>query len=740
MTSRGYVHQAIPELATLMSPPSFVEISGSSELDLDYMTRVAIGAVQLARRIGIGTPAAHSSASIPYSPATDQVVFDAPVLSWLLNKDVAFLRGWSMFESCIKGYNALGLIAEQVLIRHQALTEANATSIDEICRAFLRSRKVKGLPCFSSEEVDSLTENEVQSLDLLDVAIWQALADVRIVCSTSSNMGISLHDALRGLQQAEIRFQDRTFFVLNDDEGSLVIWCPDERADFMSQEKSSYLRSLEAQEPSLTRLRTYINRQERDPGALSDALDCGGYFFPTNPQSPDELQNLLYYALLNMSSTNRVAIEDLLDDGRVQATLNSLGCEIASERVLVRRGVEGGLGGLMVPYLLLAEELGAEGAWRGMSVWNQASIGAALASAVLADTALRRSSRLSSSTRYLLDSYFPNARILFSDERHGANIRTGIHGVFDLANVQSLAQLLGVVVSDHLSGKGTAFVGLGSASYSNGNRCFEILNQDTKRGGPFRGNATFHPATHALNPVAQALVFGEEVTRIRRLGARSVTDTVSLVQIHCRKPEPAGAAAVAGYLLTRLDRGSLSSVQIAYTLRLLGFDRDLFLSFAGLAGGRDGEQAFVQAAQEEGLRMRHLAVELMTLLEWPMATLKTRAATEAAASLRHDFIAPLDSPSLEALSPLLVLYLTGDNTSQPSSRFIRKLIENQSQYDDLKSTDHDKGRQLRNSSMSLVRRIDSALDAVGRSLAGLDRRIQSLRHSVVTRLAYRSVE
>ena len=36
--------------------------------------------------------------------------------------------------------------------------------------------------------------------------------------------------------------------ILNKDEGSLIIWAPDSRADFMNHEKAEHLRSLESAE------------------------------------------------------------------------------------------------------------------------------------------------------------------------------------------------------------------------------------------------------------------------------------------------------------------------------------------------------------------------------------------------------------------------------------------------------------------------------------------------------------
>jgi hypothetical protein len=550
-------------------------------------------------------------------------------------------------------------------------------------------------------------------------------------------MGISLHDALRAFQRCDIHLLGRTFQLLNSDEGQLTIWCPDERADFMNHEKSEYLRRLESESPKLTRLRTYINRQQRDPGALQDAVACGGYFFPTNPQSPDELRNLLYSALRERASLLGCDAAALLADAEVQATLRSLGCTYSDSGVVVERGVEGGLGGLMIPYLLMLEELATRSSTRALSVWNQASIGAALAAAVLADRAIRSTNDLSETTRFELDSRFPGARRTFDVGRGKREFQTRVHGVFDLANIQSLAQLLGVVVDGHVSGKGTAFVGLGSASYSNGNRCFEILRDDCLTHGPFRGRDNFHPATHTVNPVAQALVFGEEVDRVLASTAEDSVSILDLVTSHCRKPEPAGAAAVAGYLLTRLDAGTLSTVQIARSLRDLGFDRLTFLGFSGYDESNDGEERFVREAQEEGPRMMGFAQDLTVLLDWPYSMLAEKDRAEGEESRRADFLNPIDPPRIEALNPLVVLYLTGDNTEQPERELVARIIRNRvrpGQRQGLRdSCRHESGEREANR----IHKVDTAFSGMASTVQILGIAVESARWRVLKRLSQR---
>ncbi len=338
------------------------------------------------------------------------------------------------------------------------------------------------------------------ALDLFDLAIWAAFAKRPVVCSTSSNMGISLHQALRAFQNTSLDSLGEGYTILNSDEGWLVIWCPDEQADFMNSEKTEILRRIEAELPSLTALHTYINRKQRDPGALRDALVDGGYFFPTNPQSKEELQNLLFMSLNDVAKERGLTFEEIIHDPKIQQTLSSLDCEVRASRVIVKAGVEGGLHGLMVPYLIMLEESVLRGDAETLSTWNQASIGAALAAAVLADIILRDYADVSPALQAQFKELFPASHEYLLREKLGKNIPSSVHGVFDIANLQSLAQLLGVVVERHLSGRGTALVGLGSSSYANGNRCFEILQESMDADGCFKGKSTFHPMTRYAYP------------------------------------------------------------------------------------------------------------------------------------------------------------------------------------------------------------------------------------------------
>jgi len=663
-----------------MRPESRIRVGPWSELDLTAATKVALTTIELARALSISTPERNTDQATPYSADSDRVSFDAPLLSQVLGDKILLLRGWKQFQSCIKGFNALGLMAEQIgdfLLKYERFSQVEK---ERIVREFLSSRQDSdGSRVFTSDEVDAFDLQDVgKSINSLDLAIWHCFANRTIVCSTSSNMGISLHEALRLMQGQTRVVGGRTITLLNQNEGRLIIWCPDERADFMNQEKATLLRRLEAELPKLTTLRTYINRQQRDPGALNDALACGGYFFPTNPQSMNEVQNLLFVSLASQSTDPEKAIRTAVEDPQARFTLESLGCNIDESLGLieVRRGVEGGIHGLMLPYFLMLEETLESGQDPFLSTWNQASIGAALAAAVLADNVFRNPSCLKHDIRAKFEDFFPNiARFSRSLERSAdGGGKTEIHGVFDVANIQSLAQLLGVVVTRHLAGRSTAYVGLGSSSYSNGNRCFEIIDDSYRRNGVFRGRDTFHPATHSLNPIAQALVFGEDVLRILNYAKScdiAPQEIPALLRNRVRKPEPAGAAALAGYLLARLDTDTLSVFEIGYTLRLFGFNKSLFLEFVGQKPNNEGEENVVQLAFEEGPYMGQFSADILNLLDWPLTTLHERNNSQVDYRLKNSNKSQPNANRIET-KKTSVIYLTGDNTEQVSDQFLER--------------------------------------------------------------------
>jgi hypothetical protein len=661
-----YAH-ASQKLNFRLSVNNRVSISKKSFDRTNYLLRVCLFAHELANLIGIRSD--YSTRECIFEPLT----ISLPVLSAQTHSDLRLLKGWGYFQSCVKGFNSLGLIAEQLLPVYDSYLK-RPLLVERDLKVFLESRVLYSDVLRNHPDIASyaqrLNHHTTDAHNLICLSVWKAFAKRPIICSTSSNMGISLHESLRAFQSKPISINDRKFSLLSPDEGCLVIWCPDREADFMNGEKSDMLESLTTEYTQTTKLRTYINRQQRDPGALSDALFSGGYFFPTNPQSTEELQNLLFVGLKELANKKSCEISDLLAETNVQSLLESLEAEVCDKTVVVSRGIEGGIGGLMIPYFIMLEE--SLRFSRGKSVkypstWNQASIGAALAATVIADNILRGYSRISDFNQELLHRRF----LYISNNIRGARTicsRSRIHGLFDLANIQSLAQLLGVVVLRHTSGRGTAFVGLGSSSYSNGNLCFEILNESSTNHLAFRGKDTFHPATHTLNFIAQAIIYGE--------GQRLIKQGFLSYYNEYAKPEPAGAAALAGYLLFLLDNQFLSIYEIAFVLRRLGYTEDIFLKFCNFPPSEEGKSSFVQLAFEEGPCMGNFASNLLTLLSLELETLKRESCTEAQVSRRkRDSTDIIDRLGFSKLY-VNYIYSTGNNTLQPSEEIQQLLRAN----------------------------------------------------------------
>ena len=334
----NYVHIDIPEISTDFLKEGDVLVKNFQEKPLNDVMAISLLTVKIANFIGIALPkfVANKRELIPYSDSTDNLIFESPISSFLLNKHINFMRGWKQFESCIKGFNGLGLMAEQMHTELQRIDSLSTGHLNELKIKFLASRlNDSNAKIFTDEEIRGVNPNELIKVHKFDVALWNAFGAKTIVCSTSSNMGISLHDALRYFQKTQLHFNNKTFTLLNKNEGKLIIWCPDENADFMNKEKTAFLKSLEEEKPPLTKLRTYINRTQRDPGALKDALLCGGYFFPTNPQSRDEVQNLLFFSLSQVAEERNQTIAEILKDESVKETLRCTHCIIENGKVYV---------------------------------------------------------------------------------------------------------------------------------------------------------------------------------------------------------------------------------------------------------------------------------------------------------------------------------------------------------------------------------------------------------------------
>jgi hypothetical protein len=117
-----------------------------------------------------------------------------------------------------------------------------------------------------------------------------------------------------------------------------------------------------------------------------------------------------------------------------------------------------------------------------------------------------------------------------------------------------------------------------------------------------------------------------------------------------------------------LDLEQTSVFEIAYHTQCLGFNCALFLQFCGNPGSK-GRDHLTNLASEEGPYMGQFMRDFLSLLEWPPVTLrrfseKNRVARDSNCTVSSE------------LPEIYVLYLTGDNTEQPTKTFVQDLLVN----------------------------------------------------------------
>ena len=104
----NYSH-TFPNLRYVLSVNNRVAISKENYNKQDYLLSIALLAHEIANFIGIN--ADYSSKNSIF----ERLTVDLPETSEISGVKVSLLRGWDYFQSCIKGFNSLGLIAAQVL-------------------------------------------------------------------------------------------------------------------------------------------------------------------------------------------------------------------------------------------------------------------------------------------------------------------------------------------------------------------------------------------------------------------------------------------------------------------------------------------------------------------------------------------------------------------------------------------------------------------------------------------------
>jgi len=626
-------------------------IIGPEFIDLAKAADISLITKEISDLLKLNKSTKNKKYGLFYEDGTSNICYKNNFLSHAYDEELYFLRGWKEFSSCIKGFNVIGLIAEQIYYFDSSDEYKNKVFKSNLIHSYLKSRKISGIA------LSKIINTKISSDLLLAAKLSFLFGNKTIVCSTSTNMGISLHEFIGLLRNSLIAIKGVEFSIFNDTEGKLIIWAPDRRADFMSAEKADQLQSLELEKNSTTKIKTYLDRRERDPGALLDAIKLGGYFFPTNPQSKLELAELL-------KKTFNLKTNLFNNSKSILAFLKTLGVSFNKEENIyeISRGIEGGIYGLMLPIFFNMNDINflkhiQDGA--DIEFWNQASIGAALAGACLAVYIVKNTDEIKDiKVINKFHKNFPNIKNIKNINK----INISVKGTFDIANLQSLAQLLGVIVEKHLSGKGVPYVGLGSSSYSNGNLCYDILNACKNSKYIFNGSKDFYPATHLLNVIAQAIIYSAEakdsIETIKNKD-KKVSNYSSIMRNYKVKPENAGSASFTGFLLNQLDTEVINVVFIVRLLKKSGYSFEKLCEFISYSDINNINN-LRELAISEGPYMRQLLEDIESLLDQPM-WLIDKIEDESSITSKHN------------KNKIRVFYLTGDNTTQPPISFIKNL-------------------------------------------------------------------
>ena len=88
-----------------------------------------------------------------------------------------------------------------------------------------------------------------------------------------------------------------------------------------------------------------------------------------------------------------------------------------------------------------------------------------------------------------------------------------------------------------------------------------------------------------MNFIAQAIIYGEGIA-LKKQGHKHAYNEFD-------KPEPAGAAALAGFLLLLLDNQLLSICKCSTTPKAW-FTEEIFLKFCNFSPNQEGKSSFIQ--------------------------------------------------------------------------------------------------------------------------------------------------
>ncbi len=104
----NYSH-SFPNLRFVTSVNNRVATSKENYNKQDYLLSIALLAHEIANFIGI--KADYSTKNNNF----ERLTVEMAETSHIIGGEVSILRGWNYFQSCIKGFNSLGLMEAQIL-------------------------------------------------------------------------------------------------------------------------------------------------------------------------------------------------------------------------------------------------------------------------------------------------------------------------------------------------------------------------------------------------------------------------------------------------------------------------------------------------------------------------------------------------------------------------------------------------------------------------------------------------
>ena len=160
------------DLPFKLSVNNRVSISRKNYDRYNYLLNVCLLAHDLARLIGIKND--YSTTDSRFESLTIRL----PELSALTTIQIKLLKGWKYFQSCVKGFNSLGLIAEQMLPiynHYKQNPEIAASDLQEFKNSRVNYNKILNGHQDIAGYADRLKPKISDSTNILCLAIWKTL-------------------------------------------------------------------------------------------------------------------------------------------------------------------------------------------------------------------------------------------------------------------------------------------------------------------------------------------------------------------------------------------------------------------------------------------------------------------------------------------------------------------------------------------------------------------------------------